>query len=208
MLDVARALLRRPHRRGVHRPGGEPEAQRPPPPPQRTTRAGASTSTPGRSSPQLASGTADRRRTRRASTRRPTFAGDRRACGIPPHDRGARGRHARSTRTPSGLRLPGTRSRTRSIIEPRSKPPASRLPGSPRQGRTRTWRVGFSSLRDRAMRRPTTSSPTCSASSPAMTPGPYLHIGGDESLATSARGLRRVHRAGDLPRRRPRRRSR
>ena len=59
--------------------------------------------------------------------------------------------------------------------------------------------VGFSSLCIRQGARRTTSSPTWSASSRALTPGPYIHIGGDEATATKPADYVQLHRprAGD-----------
>ncbi len=103
---------------------------------------------------------------------------------VPPHDRRARDRHARPhprgrPRLPRAGRGPGAHRRA-----PRDRARLRRRAPDRRASPTTGWRVGFSSLKihDEATYDFVAD---VFGELAAMTPGPYLHVGGDEALGTA-----------------------
>ena len=102
-----------------------------------------------------------------------------------------------------GLAYPGARRGARALAA-RSWTPTARRRGPPTAGVPYTGiAVGFSSLKihDEATYDFVAD---VLGELAAMTPGPYLHIGGDEALGTDPDDFAAVHGARDRDRRRPR----
>ena len=148
----------RRHRQGVHRPCGRTEVQRPAPAPHRRS---------GLAPPARLPSEADRARLRHVGRRRSGrvlhqggLRRDRRVRGRAAHDGDPRDRHARS----HARRRPGVPRTRRSTRAARARR-AARRGADPRAPATPTRGSPSASPRcGSTRRRPTTSSPTCSAS--------------------------------------------